>query len=200
MSDTAVSAAWRFAMGRNPAHELLSSGKAAPVSELPNGSLLVKPLFYVREFESQAFARETGFVAACCGCPACRYPSRRDVTEETFLLAFRRPLWEFDVPGVCELIKARGGEVLGPVLEMSAPGLETKKNHLPPDFFRFAVEWYLRRLDKSGHEDYGAREIHTRRLSPKVSMALRRCLGVSGQRRRHLSAWQSPSPGAEISG
>jgi hypothetical protein len=140
-------------MGKDPAKDLLLSGKATPITQLPNATFLVKPLFYVKEFEAQGFAQEAGFVAACCGCPACKYPSRRDITEETFLLAFRGPLWEFDVPGVRELIHARGGETLARALAMSAPGLETKKNHLPHEFFQFAVNRYLDRIDKSALSD-----------------------------------------------
>ena len=153
LSDTAVSAAWRFVMARNPAGDLLSSGKATPISQLTTSSYLVKPLSYAREFESQAFASQNGFTAACCGCPACRFPSRRDIAEETVIRAYRGPLWEFDVPGVCTLIEDRyGSEILAQARTCSAPGLEVKHQHLPEEFFEFSVEYYRSRLRKAAWE------------------------------------------------
>lgn len=147
LSDTAVSALWRFVMGRNPASDMIDSGKAKPLAYLSQQVYLAKPLCFVREYESQSFALANGFQPACCGCPACQYPSRRDIVEETVLELYRGPFWEFDIPGVVDLLDNRGGR--GTALEvrrLSAPGIEKKKPHLPPGFPRFAAQFHRRAL------------------------------------------------------
>jgi len=52
LSDTAVSLAWRFALGRDAASDLLGAGKARPIAQMAGDVHLVKPLAYAREFET----------------------------------------------------------------------------------------------------------------------------------------------------
>jgi tRNA(Ile)-lysidine synthase TilS/MesJ len=154
LSDVAVSAAWRFVMARDVVQDMVSNNKAAPIAPITTDGFLVKPLSYVREFESQAFATQHGFVPLCCGCPACHHPSRRDIAEETVIHAFRGPFWEFDVPGVTELLELRArAEVVAQAKAFSAPGLEVKHRHLPEEFFEFSVEYYRSIVRKSTRKD-----------------------------------------------
>ncbi len=136
LSDTAASLAWRFALGRDPAGDMITQGKAKPIVALRPDVYLVKPLAYAREFESEHYAQAAGYRRACCGCPACQFPSRRDIVEETLLLFYKDPLWEFRVPGVRQVLAQFGA----PNVEfISAPGVQAKQPHLPPDFGAFAV-------------------------------------------------------------
>ena len=60
---------------------------------------------FVREFESQSFSESNNYEAYCCGCPACKYPSRRDIVEESLLKLFdNNPLWEFNIPGLIDYL------------------------------------------------------------------------------------------------
>jgi tRNA(Ile)-lysidine synthase TilS/MesJ len=133
LSDTAVSLLWRHALGRDPSAEMIRLGKAQPLARLPRGAFLAKPLSYVREFESAAYANHFGFEAACCGCPACRFPSRRDIVEETLRDFFAGPLWEFEIPGMGEFLQHFGTT---DVKSKSAAGVFPKHRHLPDGFAR----------------------------------------------------------------
>lgn len=137
LSDLAVSLAWRFALGREPAQDMIASGKGRPISKLGTSTYLAKPLTYAREFEAQEFARSRGFRPACCGCPACKFPSRRDIVEETLLGFYVGPLWEFQVPGLDALLTHFGATR---TRDLSVPGVQEKHAHLPPDFAEFVVE------------------------------------------------------------
>lgn len=147
LSDIAVSLVWRLFWGLNPSRDMLSAGKGRPVAHISGNRYLAKPLSFAREFETQAYANSTGFRHACCGCPACRYPSRRDIVEETLLHFFRSDLWEFDVPGMSDFLSGHGRKIDTAALRAdSAPGLATKHDHLPKDFADFAYEEMLRDL------------------------------------------------------
>jgi hypothetical protein len=127
-------------MGIDPDEDLSRSGKAKPIAPLSANVYLAKPLYYIREYESQQFAHATGYRPACCGCPACKYPSRRDIVEESLACALRGPLWEFDAPGIRSFLRrTAGSEVIDEVERKSAPGTETKHAHLPFEFFEYAA-------------------------------------------------------------
>jgi hypothetical protein len=144
LSDMAVSLVWRLFLGLNPSREMLNAGKGQPLTRIIDNRYLVKPLSFVREFETQAYAEQIGFRHACCGCPACRYPSRRDIVEETLLHFFRSDLWEFDVPGMNDFLQGHGTQIDTAALRAaSAPGVATKHNHLPDDFAEFAFDEML---------------------------------------------------------
>lgn len=151
LSDMAVSLVWRFFWGLNPAQDMLDAGKGRPVTHISGNRYLVKPLCLIREFETQCYADEVGFTHACCGCPACRYPSRRDIVEETLLHFFRSDLWEFDVPGMSDFLRSQGTKLdITALRTESAPGLVTKHDHLPKDFADFACEEMSRALSIVG--------------------------------------------------
>lgn len=150
LTDTSVSALWRFVFGKDPASDMTSAGKAKPIAELREGTFLAKPLYYIREFECQQYALETGYRAACCGCPACKFPSRRDIVEESVAGLIRNPLWEFDVPGMQELILQFAPAVTIPQLKAtSAPGIESKHAHLPREFALSVARRHLTRWASS---------------------------------------------------
>ncbi len=149
LSDTATSLLWRYAIGRDPAADLIRLGKARPIAPLPRGGYLVKPLAYAREFESAQYADTRGFQTSCCGCPACQFPSRRDIVEETLHGFYDGPLWEFDIPGLRSLLAGFGATG---VEELSAGGTLSKHRHLPPDFAHFAVDRFRSRAIDSHRE------------------------------------------------
>jgi hypothetical protein len=133
---------------------MLTSGKGRPITAIGAKRYLSKPLFFIREYETQTYANKIGFKKACCGCPACRYPSRRDIVEETLLHFFRGNLWEFDVPGMREFIAGNGSNAeFASLRSASAPGLVTKRDHLPNDFVEFAVELISRHLSLTAFSD-----------------------------------------------
>jgi tRNA(Ile)-lysidine synthase TilS/MesJ len=151
LSDMAVSLVWRLFQGLDPSQEMLRAGKGRPIAQLANNRFLVKPLAFVREFETQNYANEIGFHQACCGCPACRYPSRRDIVEETLLHFFRSDLWEFDVPGIDEFLQGHKADIdVSELRKNSKAGLASKHNHLPDDFAEFALDDAMRSLSIAG--------------------------------------------------
>jgi tRNA(Ile)-lysidine synthase TilS/MesJ len=172
LSDTAVSLLWRYVWGRDPFQSILEEGKYHPLKKLWENSYLVKPLFYMREFETQRYAILNKFQPLCCGCPACHFPSRRDIVEETIVEFFRTPLWEFNVPGVINLIDYFAGIGTSKVLkEFSMPGTELKSCHLPEDFNDFVIDYYRTKLIGSvkqsimnAFNDLDLDKIGTRRL------------------------------------
>jgi tRNA(Ile)-lysidine synthase TilS/MesJ len=147
LTDNAISLLWRFVMGKNPARDMLASGKGKPVTKLGNQKFLAKPLYYVREYESQEYATLAGHRHACCGCPACKFPSRRDIVEETVADLLRGSLWEFDIPGMFELLTeaTSSADMFRELQQMSAPGTEKKKRHLPEDFAYLIAAEYVSR-------------------------------------------------------
>ncbi len=149
LTDTAVSCLWRFAEGLSPFAQIRIAGKCRPLVPLWRDVYLAKPLYYVREFETQELTHELGFRPTCCGCPACKYPSRRDLVEETIAQHMNDPLWEFRVPGISELLGQHdSGSSAEDLSAISLPGKESKHNRLPSDFpdfvvshFQSAVSW-----------------------------------------------------------
>ena len=139
LTDTAVSLAWRFALGRDPYAEIVALGKCRPRVVLGPNLYLVKPLSYAREFESEHYAASRGYRTSCCGCPACKFPSRRDIVEESILRFYEGPLWEFKVPGLLSLLAHFGVQA---VAEASAPGLHFKHPHLPAGFGQYVVKYF----------------------------------------------------------
>jgi tRNA(Ile)-lysidine synthase TilS/MesJ len=138
LTDIAVSLIWRHAWGRDAAKELIEGSKASPVTQIKERTFLVKPLTYVREFESAAYADGCGYTPQCCGCPACKFPSRRDIVEETLCDLYEGTLWEFDVPGMRAFLNHWGG--IDDAKLRSVPGRHAKHRHLPPRFSAFVVE------------------------------------------------------------
>ena len=148
VSDTSISALWRYTMGNGAAQDMLSAGKGRPVSHLYRNVYLAKPLYYVREFESQQYADMAGYRRSCCGCPACRYPSRRDIVEESIAGFLRSPLWEFDEPGMDDLLsESTPADTVGEIKRRSEPGIETKRAHLPKAFATATAKKYPRTLE-----------------------------------------------------
>jgi hypothetical protein len=146
LTDTCISALWRYTMGKNPSQEMLRAGKARAVSHLFGNAYLAKPRYYVREFEAHQYARIAGYKHSCCGCPACRYPSRRDIVEESVAGFLRSPLWEFDVPGIEDLLaRSKPVDATTEIKKRSEPGIETKHSHLPMEFARATVKRYVER-------------------------------------------------------
>lgn len=145
LTDTSISALWRHAMGRPAAQSILTAGKARRIAHLYGNVYLAKPLYYVREFESEQYARMAGYRRSCCGCPACQYPSRRDIVEESIAGFLRSPLWEFEVPGIRELLlKSDPVDSIDKIKRRSQPGTEVKHPHLPRAFAIATAEKYLK--------------------------------------------------------
>jgi tRNA(Ile)-lysidine synthase TilS/MesJ len=156
LSDMATSLVWRFFRGESPSRSMLEQGKGRPVAHIGGRRYLVKPLSFVREFETQLLSKEIGFRHACCGCPACRYPSRRDIVEETLLQLFESDLWEFDIPGMNEFIAGHGNIIdMKGLRSSSIPGRASKHNHLPHDFSDFSLDETMRSLSISSLSSIG---------------------------------------------
>jgi hypothetical protein len=136
LSDTAISLAWRHARGLDATRDMIEAGKARPLVRIGPDVFLAKPLSYIRELESERYARAAGHRHACCGCPACSFPSRRDIVEESLARYYDDDLWELSVPGVRELLAHFG--VFG-LERASAPGRAAKHGHLPAGFVAATV-------------------------------------------------------------
>lgn len=165
LSDMAISYLWRDFWGIDTISFANKLTKGKPFERLPleKELYLAKPLCYVREYECEEFARITKYTSACCGCPACRYPSRRDIVEESLKLYYPKGLWEFEVRGIKEYLNNIGSALKTQINSMS--GIESKCCQLPPDFALFAIEYWkshekvspryfsrTRRLDDIGHD------------------------------------------------
>ena len=181
LTDTSVSLLWRHALGRKAAEELLSLGKAKPLVRLPDGHYLAKPLTYVREFESGAYADAHGYKSACCGCPACRFPSRRDIVEESLCRFMEGALWEFGVPGVRTFLNHLAADE--DIERMSAGGFLFKHRHLPDAFVTFAVERFRRLAAES-------RAVWSARCDPSIDLDLIGAARLKGNDR--------PTPGDRV--
>jgi tRNA(Ile)-lysidine synthase TilS/MesJ len=149
LSDTAISLLWRHAVGRNPFDDMARSGKGRPLVNLSQNTFLAKPLSYVREFESSLYATHEGYIQACCGCPACQFPSRRDIVEESIRELFEGPIWELDVPGVSMLVSHFG---VSDIAELSTPGCVQKHYHLPSAFADFMMDRFRSLISKARPE------------------------------------------------
>ncbi len=146
LSDVAVSLLWRYSILNDPVSDMTKAQKGQPLSRLWHNTFLAKPLSYVREYEAQQYAQSLHFEPVCCGCPACLFPSRRDIVEETLLQFNRSTLWEFSVPGLNDLLcHWVDAETAYASQNLSAPGLEIKKAHLPVDFGDFAVDFFRKK-------------------------------------------------------
>lgn len=144
LSDTALSLLWRFIRGKEPELAINSSSKGWPTKEIAPKVYLVKPLAYIREYESQIYAHRAGFQKKCCGCPACHVPSRRDLVEETALPFVHTPLWELTIPDMTNYLTRIGTNQLeSKIKKNSSPGIETKTPSLP-DGFTFSATNYFR--------------------------------------------------------
>lgn len=147
LSDNAVSLLWRYADGREPFLDILGLGKYQPIVELWENTFLVKPLYFVREYETQLFTSIEDFVPICCGCPACFFPSRRDIIEESMLEFISNPLWEFTIKGMTQMLNHYVGNVITQkVIQYSLSGKEEKLCHLPYNFANFVLEYYQSKL------------------------------------------------------
>jgi hypothetical protein len=145
LSDIATSLLWRYVMIDHPLDAMIKSQKGKPLTRLWSNTFLAKPLTYVREFEAQQYSLLLNYQPLCCGCPACLFPSRRDIIEETLLQFNRSPLWEFSIPGIQDfLCYWSDSHTVSSAKSLSAPGLETKKAHLPDDFGYFVVDYFLK--------------------------------------------------------
>lgn len=139
LSDTAISLLWRMLRGR-PAE-----GKWKPLENIAQNFYLAKPLAYAREYESAAYAHFKGHRHHCCGCPACAFPSRRDIVEETAAELFDGATWELDVPGVEAYLRCSGTSREA-IARLSAPGRHPKRRHIPLPVYDFAIDELLTRL------------------------------------------------------
>ena len=139
LSDMAISILWRMLWGLNPISDLRNGRKGLPLVELFDGHYLAKPLCCTREYECEQFAIEKGYYAVHCNCRGLRYPSRRDIIEESARLYYSGDLWEFDVPFTeqyCkEILKLDGTEEIKAI---SSKGIEGKRALIPDGFFDFA--------------------------------------------------------------
>jgi len=150
LSDTAVSLLWRHTFGIDAAGDMVKANKAAPIAKLSYANYLVKPFSFVREFEAQAYAYSNGYTKLCCGCPACNMPGRRDIVEESILNILHSPFWEFQIPGLADLLDYYSGyQTWNEIMQASTPGIEKKVPHLSNSFFDFAVDYYLSKLKTS---------------------------------------------------
>lgn len=139
LSDMAISYLWRIFWDINIDSFAKKLEKGNPLVKLniQSDTYLAKPLCFVREYETQKYASQLKFCSICCGCPACRYPSRRDIIEESLKLLFSSKKWEFEVYGIRNYLKLIEGN--DSIEEISLSGLESKNPHLPVDFFDYML-------------------------------------------------------------
>lgn len=142
LSDMAISYLWRifWNIDINSFANKLEKGNPLVGLNIKPNTYLAKPLCFVREYETQEYSNQLNFHSICCGCPACRYPSRRDIVEESMKLLFSSKKWEFDVHGIREYLKVIGGNT--PIEEISLLGLEFKRPHLPIEFFDYMLNYF----------------------------------------------------------
>lgn len=142
LSDMAISYLWRIFWDINIDSFTNKLEKGNPLVKLNMQSItyLAKPLCFVREYETQEYSNQLNFHSICCGCPTCRYPSRRDIIEESLKLLFSSIKWEFEVYGIRNYLKLIGGNTS--IEEISLSGLELKRSHLPVEFFDYMLNNY----------------------------------------------------------
>lgn len=139
LSDMAVSLLWRFVWGFDTYEHLSSYGKGKPIIHLFDNNYLLKPLCFVREYESQLFAQKNNYIPAQCECPALKYPSRRDIIEESALYFFDSPLWEFDIWGMDRYIEETLMMDILDIKRLSLKGKEVKTNIIPETYYDFTL-------------------------------------------------------------
>lgn len=142
LSDMAISYLWRlfWDIDIDSFSSNLEKGNPLVKLDLQPVVYLAKPLCFVREYETQEYSKQLGFYSICCGCPACRYPSRRDIVEESLKLLFPSTKWEFEVYGIRKYIHLISGDV--PIEEISLSGMEEKSAHLPNEFFDYVLKLF----------------------------------------------------------
>lgn len=141
-TDMAISYLWRDFWGIDTVQFANSLEKGNPLVKLHpiENYFLAKPLCYVREYECEQFSNYFKYVPICCGCPACRFPSRRDIVEDSIGMLFSNDLWEFDVYGINNYLKRIDAPDL--LKELSYPGKEKKCSRLSPEFSAFAYQYW----------------------------------------------------------
>ena len=145
LSDMSISILWRMIMGISPIEDMMRQKKGRPLTELFGGHYLAKPLCFVREFECQQYSMEKGYQAVHCSCPGLRYPSRRDIVEESARLFYTGDLWEFDIPYVTDFFKnVLDHDDISEIIRLSAHGIEEKRNLIPEEFYDFAHRHFAR--------------------------------------------------------
>lgn len=142
LSDMAISYLWRifWNLDINSFTENLEKGKPLIRLNIQPTIYLAKPLCFVREYETQEYSNKLQFRSICCGCPACRYPSRRDIVEESLKLLFVSSKWEFDVYNVDKYLEIIGGDA--PIEKISLSGTENKRPHIPIEFFDYMINHF----------------------------------------------------------
>lgn len=155
LTDMAISILWRTVMGYNSVQQLISEGKGKAISPLFGTCFLAKPLCFVREYECQEYARAFGYEPLTCNCRALKYPSRRDIIEESAALYYKSDMWEFEVNGVHAYLE----DVLrisdfSTLVNISMHGKESKKNLIPDGFYDYSLEYYIREEEKSLDDKY----------------------------------------------
>ena len=149
-SDTCISLLWRSVFSPTPFEDYSFQQKGFPIVELSEYTYLVKPLLFVREYESAQYAASCGFIPCCCGCPGCKYPSRRDIVEETVLKFYDAdPLWEFQIPGIKKYLNQLDEELWDILQAQSLQGSVVKNNRIPDDFYDFALQSFEGRLNNT---------------------------------------------------
>ncbi|MBQ7347260.1 MAG: hypothetical protein IJW55_04825 [Clostridia bacterium] len=148
LTDMAISYLWRIFWRINITNfaETLEKGNPFEKLALENDIYLAKPLCYVREFECEQFSKLFQYKPICCGCPACRYPSRRDIVEETLRLFFKDELWEFNVKGIDIYLNRTNASC---IKEISLKGRERKCSHLTLEFADYSLKYWKANEKKS---------------------------------------------------
>ncbi|MDR0313352.1 MAG: hypothetical protein LBI14_07120 [Treponema sp.] len=148
LGDTAISYLWRW-MFFDSIPASLNKMKYQPLVQINDGVFLAKPLFLVREIETQLYSSNHNFIPVCCMCPACGFPSRRDIVEESILYIYmneKSGLWEFSVPGMSDYLKQIVPFDYSYLSGISTKGFAQKCNHIPEPFFVFALDYFRDRM------------------------------------------------------
>lgn len=146
LTDMSVSMLWRYTLGYKPYESL--NGKGLPIVQLCGNGYLVKPLSYVREYESQIFCQNMGYIPVHCNCQALKFPSRRDIIEESVLINYKSDLWEFDIPEMDKFINNTLKFSLSELKACSFPGRQIKENIIEKEFYNYTLN-YLKNLSKN---------------------------------------------------
>jgi len=158
LSDTAISYLWRWAFYDCIEDSLIKS-KYLPLVQIKEGVFLAKPLAFTREFETEEFSKIHGFISSCCMCPACRYPSRRDIVEESMLYLLKvkgDSFWEFSVPGVSGYLRNFAPSSRGSLMGISTGGFASKCNHIPDSFYSYAISFFMEKSGTVNFDKYNA--------------------------------------------
>lgn len=99
LSDMAISYLWRifWDIDIDSFTNKLEKGDPLVKLNIQSNTYLAKPLCFIREYETQKYADHLKFHSICCGCPACRYPSRRDIIEESLKLSVDEVVSDYSV-------------------------------------------------------------------------------------------------------